>query len=496
MKQKNNVKIQTRVLFLSANAIFIFLVLGLASWFTTHSIQNEIQRVLGLNIPLSRSFTVLTENVLETELYLERCVGYRMGGLTEAANKSCDTFEDLISKQDVQDALTTADEVIGKSKKMVSTEVYAESFGGYKQKLDKFKAERKNYIKSAEKAIKISHQGLSESAIQKTVELSQSGDTLSATMKDLLKEVDESTAHDLKEITRHETTGLILLGSIGVFGLLAIALQAVFTLRSITISISDIARKMSATTKTLNNASQNLAGGAEELSQQSTNISGASTQMSQNLTIVAGAVEEMTTSISEVTRQAVEAAKVAQEANEAATRNTEIVEELGAGAQAIGVVTESIADIADQTNLLALNAAIEAAGAGEAGRGFAVVASEVKELARQAAESADDIKRRIDGIQRSTRESVEAISTISGVISNLNSTNMIIANTMEEQSITTREISNNINQAAEGAEQVSRSMEEITIVAGDGAENAEKIFALTQGLDELSDSLSSNLKQS
>lgn len=47
--------------------------------------------------------------------------------------------------------------------------------------------------------------------------------------------------------------------------------------------------------------------------------------------------------------------------------------------------------ITSQVNILALNATIEAARAGDAGRGFAVVASEVKNLARQAANTSNEL---------------------------------------------------------------------------------------------------------
>jgi len=53
----------------------------------------------------------------------------------------------------------------------------------------------------------------------------------------------------------------------------------------------------------------------------------------------------------------------------------------------IGMIVETIDDIAAQTNLLALNAPIEAAQAVEYGVGFAVVADEVRKLAEQSTEA-------------------------------------------------------------------------------------------------------------
>lgn len=124
--------------------------------------------------------------------------------------------------------------------------------------------------------------------------------------------------------------------------------------------------------------------------------------------------------------------------------------------QKIGEVVSLINGIASQTNLLALNATIEAARAGEAGRGFAVVASEVKSLATQTARATEDITSLIANIQATTGEAVAVINETSETIRQIHNVSDAIAAAVEEQGAATKKIVRNVQQTADGTQDVSQ----------------------------------------
>jgi len=236
-------------------------------------------------------------------------------------------------------------------------------------------------------------------------------------------------------------------------------------------NVSQSATVASATEQTAVNINA-MASGAEEASVNASEVAGAAEQMSTNMNTIAAAIEEMSASIRQISGNAGDARKVANEAAIRSREATSAMGKLGTAAKEIGQVTEVIKKIADKTNLLALNATIEAASAGEAGKGFAVVAGEIKELANQSAVSADDIARRIDGIQVGTGEAVTVINDVSEIIAKMNQSIEAISGHVDQQTKASNEIASNVAQASAGAKRVAAAIGEVAKGSKDIARNS------------------------
>jgi methyl-accepting chemotaxis protein len=170
-----------------------------------------------------------------------------------------------------------------------------------------------------------------------------------------------------------------------------------------------------------------------------------------------------------------DAGKLADEASAAAHDASLNVDRLKESSAAIGNVVNLIAQIARQTTLLALNSTIEAARAGAAGRGFAVVASEVKALAVQTQDATEEIKKKIDALQRDAAGSVEAVHRISVAIQAIRPVFENVNGAVAEQNQTTSEMTGNVATASNFIASVGDSAAEIDHAAKEAEAHREHV---------------------
>lgn len=269
--------------------------------------------------------------------------------------------------------------------------------------------------------------------------------------------------------------------------------------------LASISQQMVTNANTTTEIADTAATNAHEVSDNMGSISAAMEQSTTNLDMIASASEEMGATIKEIAENSARARLITEDAVSKAQDSHAVVRELGEAAKAIGVVTETITEISEQTNLLALNATIEAARAGEAGKGFAVVANEIKDLARETANATSQIKEAINRIQQQTGTTVQDIATITSVIQDVNEVVNGIVTAVEEQSITTAEIVNNVHQASQGIGEINQNIANSsnkTALMSEGVaqvkeqsfevkSNSQYVFTSAEELSQLSEKLNS-----
>jgi methyl-accepting chemotaxis protein len=256
-------------------------------------------------------------------------------------------------------------------------------------------------------------------------------------------------------------------------------------LRDMIGQIRNFTENLSESSTALGGVSQDLDKNAVDLGSKSTDAAQATEKMTSSIldisTIandsmekvqsVAMATEEMSSTINEIAQNAEQARTVTAKAVITVGNTTTKMTELSKAAKEIGKVADVIVNIADQTNLLSLNATIEAARAGDAGKGFAVVANEVKELAKQTNQATGDIREKIAAIQQSSDMTITAIEEISQVINDINSIVVVIAGAVEEQAVTTTQITQDIGSVSTGIEDMNKNVSLATEIVGSVTED-------------------------
>jgi methyl-accepting chemotaxis protein len=231
-------------------------------------------------------------------------------------------------------------------------------------------------------------------------------------------------------------------------------------------------------------------------------VSKDSLQAQNNVDSVAISSNELSSSISEISRKVIESNSVVYEAMQKTEDTSAKMQNLKKLSQEVNNITSMISDIAEQTNLLALNATIESARAGEAGKGFAVVASEVKNLAVQTVGATSEISSRLNSMQESVDGLVVAIQDVAGTISRVSEISTIISAAVKEQSASTREISNNMVQAASNTKRVTVNLSDVSNIVSSihsfsetvndaAGKLSERIITLGNGLNDFKKTINS-----
>ena len=325
--------------------------------------------------------------------------------------------------------------------------------------------------------------------------------TVTLKLKDFVAKVTD-LARGEGDLTRQ-----IIVRSNDEFGLLADEINSlVEKIRRIISRIAQTSEQVSSSAVELQSSAVQMATGAEEVAAQVDTVATAGEEMSATSADIAQNCQLASEGSQKASSAAVAGARVVDETilvmNSIAERvrsSAQAVESLGSRSDQIGEIVGTIEDIADQTNLLALNAAIEAARAGEQGRGFAVVADEVRALAERTTRATREIGEMIKAIQQETRGAViameegvsevakgsdkaadsgRALELILQQINDVNSQIHQVATAAEEQTATTSEISNNMQQITEVIVQTSRG-------AQDSASAANRLSTLADDLKRI-----------
>jgi methyl-accepting chemotaxis protein len=227
---------------------------------------------------------------------------------------------------------------------------------------------------------------------------------------------------------------------------------------------------------------------------QSGKVSVASEQASSNVETVAAAAEEMMASIKDIASQVSNSNAVVMETVNKTESADGVVSSLSTASNEIGAIVQLIKDIAEQINLLALNATIESARAGEAGKGFAVVASEIKHLAMQTTRATEDIAKQIEKMQFVSNDVVKILNEIKNYVNKVHNYSSTVATAIGEQSLVTKEITQNMQFAANSVNEINSGINDINSANSETQKSTSNLLNESKNLANKTEQLQTTVR--
>lgn len=257
--------------------------------------------------------------------------------------------------------------------------------------------------------------------------------------------------------------------------------------RSATLRIQE---SLSADMRSMQDAAGELSEAGRSSAQEADKAEVSSRRMDQSMQSIGAVVGDLARAVQDLAGHTQATREMVSRAIGVAADTRTNVTTLSSAAERIGTVVNLIRAIAGQTNLLALNATIEAARAGEAGKGFAVVAAEVKSLAMQTARATDEIEQHVGGIQMSTSQAVESITSITATIDDIAEIIKALTGAVEFQEAAARSIGASINEANEDSRTVAHGLSHVGQTIAKTNNQAQLVTTVSTQVGALSDELS------
>jgi methyl-accepting chemotaxis protein len=257
--------------------------------------------------------------------------------------------------------------------------------------------------------------GLVKSIKDKTFNLSDTGDELTATMNE--------TSQSINKIDDN--------------------IQA---MRGVVLSQAD---EVNSSAKSMERIMKGLDGLNDNITRQANMVSQSSSAIEQMLTNIHSVTETLVRNSGNI----VSLAESSEAGRKDLQKVSEDIKEIARESEGLLEINSVMQNIASQTNLLAMNAAIEAAHAGESGQGFAVVADEIRKLAVNSGNQSKTIsavlkkiKMSIDTITKSTSIVLERFGIMGQEVEKVSNQVGQIRNAMQDQEVGSHQILDAVTQ--------------------------------------------------